>query len=674
MKCINCGAELQEGARFCAFCGITLSHDDINNTTKSTEENVIKEEPIKQIESFEPISNDSIWNKIKTKINAAWNRLSSFNKVALIAMFCLVLLFLIAYFTNKTFAIVCSVIQLVGIVVAMLLRKGVIKTDKKWLSYVVLIVAIILTVLNVYSYFWGKKSTDVNNGNQSGIVSTDNSKPESKTALLPFGDDEYFDKKRDDIVNLLYQEGFYNIINKPISELKVEEIDRKGDITKITVDGSETFTKGIEFSKSVAIEITYYDAEHITVPIASKDSKTKDTEELVNLFKDGGFLNVSVEIKNDIDPEYSQETLRNEVSINSDSSFDTTDSFPFDAKVIITSHRPMEKYKVRINIDFLANLFKNKYSVDVEVSYKDLGTLSHGEDDSFELWLKPGKHTITFKKYSYKRPEKKVEFTIRGDTEITYQISCNEDSIHVEQTEFVDKGAVGEGEAMVPSSASDFKYDNYKDVEKALKEAGFTNIKTAILYDIVWGWTSEGEVDSVSVNGKKDFSKGSIFKKDAEIVITYHMWEEDDPNRKNQSETTKSESSKTENSSVSYSTNTKATVKNGNSGVYSYKSIGGTYSIYWIIDFDEGYVYYFPYGNGNGICDRVKIDYGDLNSYVKITYHDGSSVWSETLHFKYKNQPDHLIMQDHNGFEYDYYTTDLNAALKIKNSMKIVNY
>ena len=126
--------------------------------------------------------------------------------------------------------------------------------------------------------------------------------------------------------------------------------------------------------------------------------------------------------------------------------------------------------------------------------------------------------------------------------------------------------------------------------------------------------------------------------------------------------------------SVSYSTNSKDTVKNGNTGVYSYKSRGGSYDIYYIIDFDEGYVYYFCDGNGDGTCDRIKIDSGTLNDVVIITYHDGGDTWQEGLHFKWVRQPDHLIMEDHNHFEYDFYTTNLNSALAIRNTKNIHNY
>ena len=126
--------------------------------------------------------------------------------------------------------------------------------------------------------------------------------------------------------------------------------------------------------------------------------------------------------------------------------------------------------------------------------------------------------------------------------------------------------------------------------------------------------------------------------------------------------------------SVYYSTNTKKTVKNGNSGVYSYKKEGYSYDQYYIIDFDNRYVYYFIHGEENERCERVKMVSGDLNSVLIITYHDGNDVWSYGLHFKWVNQPNHLILQDNDGFEYDFYTTDLDDALKILKTKTIYDY
>ena len=127
----------------------------------------------------------------------------------------------------------------------------------------------------------------------------------------------------------------------------------------------------------------------------------------------------------------------------------------------------------------------------------------------------------------------------------------------------------------------------------------------------------------------------------------------------------------TEPETVYYSTNTKDTVKDGNKGVYAYKSRGGSYENYYIIDFDEGYVYFFSDGNGEETCDKVKIVSGDLNDVLIITYHDEDTVWSEGLHFKFKRQPDHLIMQMEDGTEFDFYEADLKKALEIRDRKKI---
>lgn len=551
--CRECGSKVDGGSKFCSNCGAKVEiqaasvepvHTNLNAEEVPTAKPVVEKNYTPDIKS-DTKQKKTLGDKLKEKVSVLWGKLSLYGKSTTIAIGVFTLMCMVAILAGKTAAVVISIVQIAMTVVSILMHKGVIKLEQKklWLKWLVLVAAILLLILNIYSYTWDRVPVDTSD-DQYPIVTapgddevvddtkaTETTVPVCKTAILPFGDSEYVGQKQEDIVNQLEQEGFNNIRVESLAELEAEELGRKGEICKIEVDGSETFSEGTELDKNVAIKITYYDAKHVAAPIAAKDCEKKDTGELVNLFQEAGFVNVSVEIENDIDPEYSEETLRNEISIAYDSSFGTTDNFPIDAEVKITSHRPMEKYKIKINIDFIPNFFFDKYSVDVEIGYKDLGTLSHGEDNTYEIWLEPGQHTITFKKHSYRKPENKVEFTIRGETEITYQISCYEDSIHVEQTEFIYKGAVGENEAMTPASAQEFKYDNYKDVETSLKNAGFTNIKTAILYDIVWGWTSEGEVDSVSIDGNDEFLKGAIFDKTAEVIITYHMKAEDDPSR-----------------------------------------------------------------------------------------------------------------------------------------------
>jgi hypothetical protein len=134
------------------------------------------------------------------------------------------------------------------------------------------------------------------------------------------------------------------------------------------------------------------------------------------------------------------------------------------------------------------------------------------------------------------------------------------------------------------------------------------------------------------------------------------------------------ESEKTNEKPVSYSTNTKDTVRNGNVGVYSYSNRGSSYQIYYIIDFDEGYVYRFTEGNADPTCDRLKIDEGDLNTAVIVTYHDGGDIWQNWLYFKYAKVPDHLILADNYDMTYDFYPTDLDDALELRNQKTIHDY
>ena len=66
--------------------------------------------------------------------------------------------------------------------------------------------------------------------------------------------------------------------------------------------------------------------------------------------------------------------------------------------------------------------------------------------------------------------------------------------------------------------------------------------------------------------------------------------------------------------------------------------------------------------------------FGDLNSVLITTYHDGDSVFSEGFHFKWKNMPDHMILQDSDGFEWDFIPMSLEYALQIRATKSIRDY
>lgn len=410
-------------------------------------------------------------------------------------------------------------------------------------------------------------------------------------------------------------------------------------------------------------------AVSVAAPYGAAECLEQDYTTIQAAFYAAGFTNIEAEKVEDLQAtDVDKVNTIDAISVGGKTDFTKEQEFQSDDEVLIRYHG-YAKCNVKIHVDFVPNLIFSKYDVNLLLNGIEEGTLTHGEDQDFVFSIDPGEYTLTFESAESSSVKGEVTLTVDCDIEASYKIACSSDKVSVE-TLYVDRlTELADGEVKLDVAASEYKHKNYEDVAAALKTLGFTNIKYEVLYDIVLGGTDDGEVESVSIADKTDFNRGDVFSADAEIVITYHMPEDDDPNK-----TTETIPAEDDNSPVFYSTNDYETAKQGNSGVFSYKSTGGSYDIYWIIDFDEGYVYWFTDGNGDSTCDRLKIDSGTLNDKVIITYHDGSDEWSYSLHFKYVDHPETLIMVDNDGFDYKYATTDLNNAISIRDTKTINDY
>lgn len=585
MRCSKCGAELSEDTRFCSYCG--------NKVEMPPKQETVSEEDIPPISLDEQVQDfqnqkeppKSLADRMKEKTSAKWGKLSTYGKIATVAIAVFALLFIVALLSGKTAAIIIAVLQIALSVVAVLMHRGIIKIEQKkvWLKWLLLGIAALLMVLNVMSYSWGTANKNKPTPNQTTDTSI-----AAVSVAAPYGAAECLEQDYTTIQTAFYAAGFTNIEAEKVEDLQATDVDKVNTIDAISVGGKTDFTKEQEFQSDDEVLIRYH-----------------------------GYA----------------------------------------------------KCNVKIHVDFVPNLIFSKYDVNLLLNGIEQGTLTHGEDQDFELSIDPGEYTLTFESDESSTVKGEVTLTVDCDVEASYKIACSSDKVSVE-TLYVDRlMELADGEVKLDVAASEYKHKNYEDVAAALKTLGFTNIKYEVLYDIVLGWTADGEVESVSIADKTDFNRGDVFPADAEIVITYHMPEDDDPNK-----TIETIPAEDDNSPVFYSTNDYETAKQGNSGVFSYKSTGGSYDIYWIIDFDEGYVYWFTDGNGDSTCDRLKIDSGTLNDKVIITYHDGSDEWSYSLHFKYVDHPETLIMVDNDGFDYKYATTDLNNAISIRDTKTINDY
>ena len=497
----------------------------------------------------------------------------------------------------------------------------------------------------------------------------------TKKIKAPRSADDYKGMNYEEAVMELQEAGFTSIESNAVEDITSDGEIPDGAVESILIGEASDFTAEDKFVPETKVSIVYHAVPKLIPPYGSAEAAGQIYSYVEKAFKDAGFINVSAEQVYDLDPDTLEGDYKTEVLINGNNTFANTDSIPFDADIKVIGHYPYNKYNVKVIVNFIGNLIFSKYDVDLFADDVKEYTLKHGTDAEIAFRLREGQHVLSFVNSEDSTVKGETELNVMSDVDAAYTIYCYSDKVKVD-TDYIDnKIELAEDEVKVSIDKYTYIGENYEKVEKDLRDIGFTNIKTVAAYDIVFGITEPGSTESLTIDGKDDYNIGDIFKKDVEVVITYSMKEEDDPSYKEDEEVEeKEETSETKEESQEKNESDSPAKKSASTGIHAYKSRGGEYVNYYIIDFDEGYVYSFSEGNGNDTCDKLKIQSGDLNSGVVITYHDGGDEWSYILHYQYVDQPAHLILVDNDGFGWDFYETLLDNAMSIKNKKNIREY
>lgn len=686
MKCLKCGAELSENAKFCSYCGAkTEAQTEMSSLPPEVEEadTIESQEKYSYQENMlhnapgisKPTSNT---DKIKTKSLGIWNKLSKLGKIAAISIIIFAVLGLAAFLAGRIFAGILAVVQIAIVVVAILMKKQIIKVPKTWIP----LVAIILSFVLIIPYFrlFKFNIADYEKYAWNEVMLADMlPKPESSYGEIIANSEDYLSldvtkttkaqykkyiescKDKGFTIDAETAESFfyaYNDIGYKLSlyfyngEMHIN-LDATTPLGTLTWSDSE-IAKLLPVPKSTIGNIQQDNEKGFAAYIG--DTSIEEYNAYVKACEEKGFT---------VD---ANKTEKSYSAKNADA-YKCSVEYKGNNVIFISVDEP--EFDVNIEIECVENLIFSKYDVEVYIDGEFEGTILHGDNETYSVFLTKGKHTISFESADDDTLDGKVEVEISKNETLKFKISCSSlgidvetiaDTTTTEKPEESDKSSENPKSEIITLTMSedDFKDMDYKEAEKKFREMGFTKFEYETVTTEDKSKTDETicyiEITEISI-GDSDFSKGDKFNSDSTITFYSYKYEEPEAPKP-----------------VFYSTNDYKTAKKGNTGVFSYRERASSYDIYWIIDFDEGYVYYFTDGNDDPSCDKLKIESGDLNDKIVITYHDGDNVWSYGLHFRYVNHPETLIMQDNNGFEYEYSTTDLDDALTLRNTKTIKEY
>lgn len=177
-------------------------------------------------------------------------------------------------------------------------------------------------------------------------------------------------------------------------------------------------------------------------------------------------------------------------------------------------------YVVQLKINCIGNLIFSKYDVDVYVDHKMVGSIEHGGEDTYELELEKGTHTLRIENQDDSTIDGEVEFTVPDTLNVRCNVSCDSDQIEIDIADSIS----------LPFSSADLTGKVYRDIEDQLKAAGFQSVTLVGLADLTTETMADyGFTASVIIDGNSDFSAGDIYYPDAEVIVKYHSMIEINP-------------------------------------------------------------------------------------------------------------------------------------------------
>lgn len=517
MKCSNCGAELSDDTKFCSYCGKkieeTVSASSTAQKMQNFRERITNE--IERTDNEKTNGKKSIADKMKQKGASAWNKLSTYGKITTIVVAIFVFLCIIAFLFGKTFAAIITILQIALTVIALLMKKQIIKVPKNWLYVIILTFAIILLI--PYVYLFKSDYENIKRFKWSDIVLSDiapetksrsgeiliNSKDHLSLDIYGINQNQYADYIEDckeggftidaeqlessfaAYNNSGYKLSLYYYTNDSIMHIDLDAAYQYG--TVVWPNGG--LADMIPVPKSTVGEISKDDEVSFLAYVAN--TSIDDFKSYIALCIDKGFI---------VD---SHDTKKAYFAKNSEG-YRLSVEYQGNNVICIAVDEP--EYEVNIEVECVANWFFSKYDVDIYVDGSLAGRIPHGASESNTVTLTKGVYEIKFVNAEDDDVTGITSIDIQKDEMIKYKISCSSTKISVENiTESYEDDAENQSAGDTESESMESKSDENELPEGELMEDESVEDK------LDFSWIE----DAISNNHDVD----------AEVLDEYGAWE-----------------------------------------------------------------------------------------------------------------------------------------------------
>lgn len=449
MYCLKCGTKLSEEVKFCPKCGQKTSVESSEVTTGDT----VSDNNIPSIIDIENnnfvAEKTTFFQRLKNKIAEFWYHLSMFERVIAICLLVSLLFCLIAFSAGKVFSGIISLVQTAMFVIALLMKKQIIKTPKKWINILSLVLAFSLIV--PYMCLWSV-NTDNTANDYTEIVDTykdyaeiDNSETDEDKVdwddilmsdILPEPQSDIYEilDNTDEYLSVSVSEMSKSKFNDYVKDCKdkgftVENEDLEDAFFAYNQDGYKLdlgFNVSVEeMHISVEAPVKMSDIEwsdlNVNKIIPTPKSKTgiieQDDEDGLKAYIGKTSIDDYNKYVNDcIKRGFNVGSDKSEKSFTAKNSDEYSLTVEYEGNSIIYIDLYVPEYTINIEVNCIENLIFSTYDVEIYVDDEKQGTLEHGKSDTYTTILKRGTHKI--------KCHKRYDDTVKG--EVTVEITNNE--------------------------------------------------------------------------------------------------------------------------------------------------------------------------------------------------------------------------------------------------------